>query len=86
MTNYDEALSLIEGIEEGASSQQRKPFVIDSTSLSETFDIKQVDYNEVLKEFGIETARGRKHAACTGICAKARSCTKARAGKAASSA
>jgi len=55
MTNYDEALSLIEGIEEGASSQQRKPFVIDSTSLSETFDIKQVDYNEVLKEFGIET-------------------------------
>ena len=56
MTNYDEALSLIEGIEEGASAQQRKPFVIDSTSLSETLDIKQVDYNEVLKEFGIETA------------------------------
>jgi len=56
MTNYDEALSLIEGIEAGAGSQQRKPFVIDSTSLSETLDIKQVDYNEVLKEFGIETA------------------------------
>jgi len=56
MTNYDEVLSLIEGIEEGAGSQQRKSFVIDTASLSETLDIKQVDYNEVLKEFGIETA------------------------------